>query len=811
MTKYKLGKIAEYTGGNLVGNAELTITDISFDTRKLVAPKNSIFFALKTSRNDGHKYINTAFDKGVRAFVVADDYHSEIPASFIKVGDTLLALQQLAAKHRSNFSNPVLAITGSNGKTTVKEWLTQVLQQEINIASSPRSFNSQIGVPLSLWQIEPQHHLAIIEAGISEVGEMKRLAEMIAPSIGIFTNVGDAHLQNFDDKLHLIREKAVLFSQCEWVVVNGDQKELVNELKKLHLPIVSWGLEDENDIVVRFVSEQNGTKAHVKFSGDTFEFLIPFTEHSSLENACQVIVTSLKLKIKGDIIQKGISALEPLDMRLQVLKGINNCMLINDAYTADIKALESSLDLAHTYAHNRSKTLIISDFPFGASNTYQRIQKLIEEKNIKRLITIGIEENIAREIHSTAEVFHSKSSFLTQDLNQQFQNEVVVIKGARKYELESIAKRLQLKDHQTVLEINLNAFTENLNYYKKLLHTKTKVMAMVKAFSYGSGSYEVASHLESLGVDYLAVAYADEGIALRKNGIQLPILVLNPEPTAFKSIIRYNLEPEIYSIELLKLFIAELSAHELSEFPVHIKLDSGMHRLGIEADEIDLLISHLSENQAVHVESIFSHLAASEDSKYDAFTKSQTALFQTNSEKIIQALDYSPLRHICNTAAISRFPNAHFDMVRLGIGLYGISADEKNQNALELAGKLKTTIIQTRIIQQGESLGYGRNFYAENETKIAIIPIGYADGLSRALGNGDFQVKIGNETAPIIGTICMDMAFVDISHCPAKTGDEVVIFDSSETIKKIANTLNTIPYEVLSSISHRVKRIYFAE
>lgn len=808
MTSYSLAQIAEIVSGELKGNPELTVTDISFDTRKLVSPRNSIFIALKTARNDGHNYIAESFRKGVRAFLVQKDYRQEIDASFISVEDPLLALQRLAQYHRSQFQIPVLAITGSNGKTIVKEWLSQLLTAYMPVAASPRSYNSQLGVPLSIWQVNSAHEIALIEAGISQSGEMEKLEAMIQPSLGIFTNIGDAHLENFTDKKTLIREKAQLFRHADKVIVKGGHTDILKELKELNLPTHSWGTSTEDTVHLTTEIKAGHTVVEVNRS---IRFIIPFTDAASIENACNVLITALLLEVPYPIIQRGLKSLESLDMRLQVLKGVNGCTIINDSYTADVKALENSLDLAHNYAYKKPKTLIISKFPQAHLESYAHIKRLIIDKDVTRLITIGLDTHSAQDLMPNVEPYLSKEAFLNQDLLTMFRDEVIIIKGARKFQLEDIAKRLQQKDQQTVLEINLNAFTENLNYYRSLIAPKTKIMAMVKAFSYGSGSYEVASHLESLGVEYLAVAQTDEGAELRKNGVQVPILVLNPEPSAFSAIVRYELQPEIYSLALLKEFISYIEENRLEDYPIQIKLDTGMHRLGMEEEDLDELIETISSSKAVKIEAIFSHLAAADNPKEDEFTRGQIATYDKYASQIMAALDYSPLRHICNSAAISRFPEAHNDMVRLGISLYGISSNEEVQKHIKLASRLKTTIIQTRILKPGDTLGYGRRFTAKARTEVAVIPIGYADGLFRGLGNGKFHAKIGKQTAKIIGTICMDMCFLDITHWNAKTGDEVQIFSTAEDVKEMANIINSIPYEILSAISYRVKREYYAE
>ncbi len=808
MTKYSLGQITTVVSGVLQGDSERVITDITFDSRKLTNPEHSIFFALKTARNDGHSFIKSAFEKGVRAFVVHQGFSSDLSASFIEVERPLYALQRLAEYHRNRFNIPVIAITGSNGKTIVKDWLSQIISQKINAAVSPRSYNSQIGVSLSLWQIDPQNELAIIEAGISKPNEMDCLAQMIQPTMGVFTNIGDAHLVNFKDRKQLIKEKALLFKGAERVIANSNSLMLINELKSLNVPLYTWGISEGDDVKISISKFSNKTELLVN---NSTLFTISFTDDASIENACHALVTAMVLKIEDTTIQEGLTSLESLDMRLQVLKGKNNCTIINDAYSADLKALEQSLNLANNYAHERPKVLIISKFYKANSADYTHIKELVTSNQINRLITIGIDPLIAQNSLNASEYFTTVDAFLRSKIYKRFNSEVVIIKGARKFKLEKIAQRLQLKNHRTVLEVNLSAFTANLNYYRTLIKPKTKIMAMVKAFSYGSGTYEIARHLESLGVHYLAVAYVDEGVELRKKGVKLPILVLNPEPSAFSSIVENNLEPEMYSLSLLRKFKSYLDRVEIENYPIHIKLDTGMHRLGVEASEIQALTIELTSSNHFQVKTIFSHLAASDSETQDSFTKLQIQKLKESADLISTALGYQPIRHICNTAAIGRFPEAHLDMVRLGLGLYGISSEEKIQNKLMMAGRLKTTIIQMRTIAPGESLGYGRSFVSNTITKVAVIPIGYADGLFRSLGNGNFHVKLGNQTAPIIGNICMDMAFIDVTRINAQVGQEVSIFRTPEDVSAIAKVINSIPYEVLSAVSYRVKREYYSE
>ncbi len=811
MTTYNLRDLNSFCNGKLSGNPEQQIAHLAFDSRKIISPRNTLFIALKTESGDGHSYIQQAYDKGVRSFLVLSDFQSNVSeASFIAVQDTLLAVQNIAKHIREELKFPLLAITGSNGKTTVKEWLLQVLQPSLKASANPRSFNSQLGVPLSLWGLDKESDLGIIEAGISRPSEMEVLQDIIRPELGIFVNLGTAHLQNFHSQQELLKEKMKLFSGCETMIINADDSAVLSAFTQSGLNLFTWGKDESNDVQITFNSSGSSTEIEVKSATENFELYTDFTDDASLQNIGHVIAFCLLKDIPIAQIKSGVKNLSPLEMRLEVLNGINNCTLINDAYTTDVHALENALSLAKKYDQKRSITLVISAYDEVAENTYSRTQEIIKSAGVKRLITIGKDENLSTLTAPMTSHYSALEDLLNEGLNDQFLNEVIVIKGARKFKLERLAHRLQLKDHQTVLDINLTAFTENLNYYKSLISDKTNVMAMVKAFSYGSGSYEVAAHLENAGVDYLAVAYADEGVALRKKGISIPILVLNPEVSAISSIIRYDLEPEIYSLELIRDFKTYLEFHGGSSLPVHLKLDSGMHRLGMEEDEMEELLAEF-DSKLFKVISVFSHLSASESPEHDEFTINQLQLFTKMCTEIKASLGYDFIKHISNSAALERFPEAHLDMVRLGIGLYGISSQPHIQNKLKLTAKLRTTIIRTRWVKAGESFGYGRRFKLEKDMRLAIIPIGYADGLHRSLGNGRFQVKIGRQTAPIVGSVCMDMAFVDVTHCTAEKGDEVLIFNSSEDIHSLAKQLDTIPYEVLTSVGDRVNRKYYLE
>lgn len=813
-------------GTLLTATAAHEVEELIIDSRKPVSTPNALFFALVTPKNDGHRYIDEMYKKGVHLFVVSkipNNLHSFPLATFIKVDDTLVALQQLAKEHRHLFSFPIIGITGSNGKTIVKEWLFQLLNGQYNIIRSPKSYNSQIGVPLSVLQMSKEHTLGIFEAGISQPNEIENLREIIDPEYGILTNIGPAHDENFTSWEEKLREKLKLFALSSFLIYNGDSKlidHIIHEVYDNRAPaLISWGYQPHNTIrITSLLSDHHNTVIEIIYRSETSRISIPFTDKASIENAMHCWALMLCLQTDKDAISELMPKLTPVEMRMELKEGINNCSIINDIYNSDFHSLSIALDFLCQQQQHPRRTIILSDILQSGKTSvqlYTEVTALLEAKGINKLIGIGSDLMLHQSLFTVDKhFFASTEAFLTEFDFSTLHNETILLKGARKFEFEKILERLQQKAHETVLEINLDALIQNLNFYRNSIKPKTKLMAMVKAFSYGSGGFEIANILQYHRVDYLTVAYADEGIELRKAGISMPIMVMNPEEQGMDGMIRYRLEPEIYSFRVLGMLENALLSHteNLKEpFPIHIKFDTGMHRLGFEPKDVDGLIERLNTNKTIKVISAFSHLVGSDTPALDDFTHQQIDSFEQMSTKLREGIGYSFIRHILNSGGIRRFPEAQFDMVRLGISLYGIAANEEEQSFLENVSTLKTVISQIRDIKKGDTIGYGRAYTAETDMRIAVIPIGYADGLNRKLGNGVGRVLINHKEAAIVGIICMDMCMIDITHIEASEGDSVVIFGKELPIQKLAERLNTIPYEVLTGISRRVKRIYFQE
>lgn len=826
-SEYTIAMIVRIINGELIqeSNTEAIINELAIDSRRVQVPEGSLFFALTSKRNDGHKYIEELYNKGVRNFVVQTEPANPLllyNCNIIKVKDTLKALQKLAAYHRKQFNIPVIGITGSNGKTIVKEWLYQLLNESRNIVRSPRSFNSQIGVPLSVWQMRDDHDLAIFEAGISEPDEMDYLQPIIAPTIGIFTNIGHAHDENFINRIQKAGEKLKLFTKVETLIYCIDQKELQEGIIKSgllkNISTFVWSRNTTADLqIVETKAENQFTQITALYKNENIYIEIPFSDEASVENAIHCWATMLLLGFQQNMIARRMRALQPLAMRLEMKAGMNNCTIINDSYSNDIDSLSIALDFLNQQRQHRRKTVILSDIlQSGRSDThlYNEVSELLNRKQVDRLIGIG--KGISRQaslFKMQAEFYPTTEDFVQAFSLNNFANESILLKGARIFGFEQISESLQQKTHETVLEINLNALIYNLNYFRSLLDPGVKMMAMVKAFSYGSGSFEIANLLQFHQVDYLTVAYADEGVELRKAGIRMPIMVMNPDEESFDKILRYQLEPEIYSFRVLKILESALLRFPTGNQPVgiHIKIDTGMHRLGFEPSEVEELINQVKDRPTLLIKSVFSHLASSDNPTDDDFTRHQIQLFRMIADRISSEFTYPIIRHIANTSAIIRLPDAQFDMVRLGIGLYGISPVVSEQDKLHTVSTLRSIISQIKTIQPAESVGYNRRFKAKKETRIAIVPIGYADGLSRALSNGIGHLKVNGTYAPIVGSVCMDMTMIDITGINAKEGDEVIIFGDELPITRLADEMGSIPYEILTGISQRVKRVYFQE
>jgi alanine racemase len=792
------------------------------DSRRVSIPEGSLFFALRTKTNDGHKYIRELYDVGVRSFVVSEEraeYGKMVGACFLETDDTLEALHRLVSHHRHRFKLPVVGVAGSNGKTVVKEFLYQLLQGKERIVRSPRSYNSQIGVPLSVWEIEGVHTLGIFEAGISEVGEMERLQRLIAPSIGIFTHLGDAHQENFSSYREKCLEKLKLFREAKLIIYNADEKIVTECLREANLYQYGYGWSRcrgrSAALVVEALAEGgNRTRLSCDFSGEREEIVIPLSDGASVENAIHCI--ALMYHLHPELLREGghFGCLEPIEMRLDIKPAIHHCLLINDSYNSDIQ----SLDIALSYQQSRrtagmKSTVILSDISqsgLPCEELYGQVSALVKSRKVERFIGIGTDISGCASLFDVPEglFFDSVEAFLSSSC--RFHRELILLKGARRFRFEEIAGRLEEKVHETILEVNLDALVYNFNYHRSLLRRETKVVCMVKAFGYGAGSCEVARTLQAQRCDYLAVAVSDEGEELRKAGIIIPILVMNPEMSSLNVLFDNYLEPEVYSLRLLNALIRETGRRGLVSYPIHLKFDTGMHRLGFDIAELPVILSLLRDQSGVSVRSCFSHLAGADDRHHDAFTESQLTLFRRIAVGLEAGLGHPVLKHILNSAGIQRFPENQMDMVRLGISLYGIPAVEGTP--LRRVSSLRTTILQIRSVAAGESIGYGRKDYVDRRSRIAILPVGYGDGLNRRLGNRVGMVVIQGTRCPIIGNICMDTCMVDVTDTAgAAEGDRAVIFGEELSIEEIAAQLDTIPYEILTSVSSRVKRIYFRE
>ena len=808
-----INDIARITHGTVLMDAcsEPTLRIVT-DTRNSMTPKGSLFVALKGPRSNGHQYIQQAFDKGLRLFLVQEPITVQLEgASVVMVNDTWKALHQLATYHRQQFRIPVIGITGSNGKTVVKEWLNTMLADEHHIVRSPKSYNSQLGVPLSVWNMESSHTLAIFEAGISEPGEMERLGHIIQPTIGILTNIGSAHSEHFMNRRQHIGEKMHLFDQAETIILpeDGDVAHAAAHWAKSKRCIIRPSL----DTCLKSTHDARSSLT-IEWEGSTHVFDVEFVDHASLENALTCILCMLVLGYHPAVIQERLQRLGALQMRLELMRGNQNCYLINDAYSNDLQSLEIALQFTERHAADRERCVILSEIVQSGldDNTlHHQMAELIARHGIQKLYAIGSSfDSMHHHYKVPVQTYASTEAFL---LNiPDFSNQTILIKGARSFQFERIVEVLEEKSHDTTLEIDLAAIRHNLNYFRNKIPTQTKCMAMVKAFGYGAGSKELASTLQFNHVDYLAVAYTDEGVELRRSGISMPIMVMNPEQSSWHALIRHHLEPEIYSFRVLdELLLAASRIGHQRTIPIHIKWDTGMHRLGFLDEERDALIARLKAAPNIHVASVFTHLAAADDPQQDDFTRQQLASLRRIAEHFRSELQPNIWMHALNSAGIERFPEEHMDLVRLGIGLYGISSKKEQQGELQTVSTLRTVISQIKHIPAGDSVGYGRSFRAERDMHIATIPIGYADGLPRKLSNGKGAVYIGGKRAPIVGRVCMDMTMVDVTDITCREGDSVEVFGKEIPLQEFATMCDTIPYEVLTSIPQRVKRVYVQE
>ncbi len=814
-----MNHISQIVSGTLIGKGDFEIDRLSIDSRTLVLASKTLFFALVGERHNGHNYIEDLYKMGIRAFVVSEtiDYSLFDDCNFILVSDTLTALQELCAHHRKMFTYPVIAVTGSNGKTIVKEWLYQVLNPFYRIVRSPKSYNSQVGVPISVWQMCQEDEIGIFEAGISMPDEMENLQNIIQPTIGIFTHLGSAHRENFKNSRSLLLEKLKLFKSCDCIVYCSDDAtvdpEIVCQYEE-RKELLSWSRTQRASLqILSEFADGKNTKIKALYKGEEKEINLPFCDTASIENAMHCWLCLLHLGLSDKQISAGLNELQAVAMRLELKEGQNNCLLINDFYNSDFGSLAIALDLMNQHSQGRKKTVVLSDIfqsGFQSEDLYTQVSELIRLNKVDKFIGIGerISSHFER-FHCESVFYPTTESFLKAIETCGFKNEIVLIRGARDFRFERISSTLQYKAHRTILEVNMTAMVHNLNYFRSLLQPETKLMVMVKAFSYGSGSTEIANLLQYHRVDYLAVAIADEGVDLRTSGIITPIVVMNPELHSFETMIDYNLEPEIYSLSVLKNFETTLKRSGLKNYPIHLKLDTGMYRMGFIDSDLDELITYLKDNPQFHIRSIFSHLSGSDEEVHDDYTESQIHKFEEWSHLIQSAFSYSIDRHILNTSGIERFPNAQFEMVRLGIGLYGVSVTK--QNILLNVSSLKTTISQIKWVDKDQTVGYSRKGKVDRRSRIGIIPIGYADGFNRKLSNGVGEVLVNGKLVPVVGNVCMDMCMIDLTNIEAEEGDVVTIFGDAYSLSKIAHKLDTIPYEILTTVSRRVKRIYFQE
>lgn len=820
---YQIKEIAKVISARPAEWQDATVSLLLTDSRRLSIPEESLFFALKTKTNDGHRYIKDLYSLKVRNFVVSDilpEYSAMPDANFLVVKDTLRALQRLVTYHRKRFNIPVIGITGSNGKTVVKEFLYQLLRSEFNIVRSPRSYNSQIGVPLSVWEMNERHTLGIFEAGISQPDEMEYLQPIISPTIGVITSIGEAHQENFISMGQKCREKLQLFVDSDAIIYNGDDTLIADSVEAscLSHKAIIWSRTDTEAPLYIESIEKQADKTIIRCTLLGFErtYTIPFTDDASIENVIQCIAIMLYLKPTSVNDVEKFRRLEPVAMRLEVIEGINDCLLINDTYNSDINSLDIALDFQQSRKVGREMktTLILSDILQSGTlpkSLYRKVSDLVSHRKVDRLIGIGkdLKEYEAFFPTKEKEFYTTTEEFLAQPLQQMFRNELILIKGSRRFHFERITERLVRKVHETTLEVNLDAIVHNFNFYRSRLNPETKMVCMVKASAYGAGSYELAKTLQEHRCDYLAVAVADEGEELRKAGITIPIMVMNPEFGSFNVLFENNLEPEVYSFRLLDAIIRETERRGITSYPIHIKVDTGMHRLGFQPGDMPAVCERLRQQSGVVARSVFSHLAGSDSSIFDDFTMEQIGKFQTAAKTLEEGLEYKVIKHILNTAGIERFPQYQMDMVRLGIGLYGVSAS--GLRGLRNVSTLKTTILQIQDVSKGDSIGYGRRSYVDRDSRIAIIPIGYADGLDRHFSNREGIVLINGQRCPIIGNICMDACMVDVTDIEAHEGDTVVIFGEGLEVNELSDRLHTIPYEILTSVSPRVKRVYYRE
>ena len=851
--KYTIEKITTLIGARRIGDTEAVVSWLLTDSRSLCFPEETLFFALRSGRNDGHNYIPELYRRGVRNFVVERGHFrlsdvtrvSDVTAStgtggglaganILEVVSPLEALQRLAERHRDEFDVPIVGITGSNGKTMVKEWLYQLLSPYKIVTRSPKSYNSQIGVPLSVWLLGEQTEVGLFEAGISQPGEMQALRDIIQPSIGVLTSLGTAHQENFRSMDEKCQEKLSLFHDAKVVAYNSDDNVVSRCMRKsgYHGEKLSWSKEDpQAAMFIKKIERRNTVSTlYYIYKGKEGTYHLPFIDDASVECSIAAAVVALYLGVTPEELDVRMSQLEPVAMRLEVKEGQHGCTLINDSYNSDINSLDIALDFMSRRPdqEGKSRTLILSDiYQSGVTphELYHRVMELAVKRGVTKFIGIGKEikriladegggqiagGQTAKLPGTVAFFFEDVEEFLRSEVFKGLRNEIVLIKGARDFGFDQITEMLEQKVHETILEVNLNAVVENLNHFRSYMKPDTKIICMVKADAYGAGAVEVSKTLQDHRVDYLAVAVADEGVTLRKNGITSNIMIMNPEMTAFKTMFDYDLEPEVYSFRIMDALIKAAEKEGITNYPVHIKLDTGMHRLGFDpVQDIDEVINRLKHQNAIIPRSVFSHFVGSDSDDFDTFSAHQFELFDIASKKLQSAFEHKILRHICNSAGIEHFPERQLDACRLGIGLYGV--DSRDNHIINTVSTLKTTILQLRHVPKDETVGYSRKGVLTRDSVIAAIPIGYADGLNRHLGRGKGYCLVNGQKAPYVGNICMDVALIDVTDIPCKEGDTVEIFGEHLPVTVLSDILDTIPYEVLTGVSNRVKKVYYQD
>lgn len=823
---YSIEKVTTLIGAHRYGEHAASIGFLLTDSRSLCFPEETLFFALKSGRNNGHDFIPDLYRRGVRNFVVdtlPENRETIYPdANFLKVISPIEALQRLAERHRDEYSIPIVGITGSNGKTIVKEWLFQLLSPSMAVTRSPRSYNSQIGVPLSVWLLSEQTQVGVFEAGISQPGEMAALRDIIQPTVGVITNIGSAHQENFNTLDEKVEEKLKLFHDTDVIIYPADDPTIARCVAAGNYTgrHMAWSQKDPDAPLYISRIDKSGSETKISYiynKGESQTYTLPFIDEASVENSITCLAVCLTLGLAAERIAGGMANLEPVAMRLEVKQGQHGCTLINDSYNSDINSLDIALDfISRRPDHKgRRRTLILSDIPqsgLAKEQLYREVSDLCVKRGVEKFIGVGKDLMSEAASIQVAEkyFFADTASFIKSDTFRTLRDEVILIKGARAFGFDNISELLEQKVHETILEVNLRALVDNLNFYRSYMKPETKLVAMVKANAYGSGAVEVAKTLQDHRISYLAVAVADEGVTLRKNGITSNIMIMNPEMTAFKTMFDYDLEPEVYSFRLLDALVKAARHEGITNYPVHIKLDTGMHRLGFNPKtDMDELITRLKNQNAIIPRSVFSHFVGSDSDDFDNFSKMQFELFDEASRKLQAAFPHKILRHIDNSAGIEHFPERQLDMCRLGLGLYGI--DSRDNRILNNVSTLKTTILQIRDVPKEETVGYSRKGHLTRDSRIAAIPIGYADGLNRHLGRGNCYCLVNGQKAPYVGNICMDVAMIDVTGIPCKEGDSVEIFGDHLPVTVLSDVLDTIPYEVLTSVSDRVKRVYYQD